>query len=126
MNKKKLDNNYCIVVPLQQFFWWWGFIKMRHEEDFTMFLELCLKTKEVSRLQELFDFFFTMEEKEHLASRMKIIKTLLEKKHSQREISQKMQVSISQITRGSNALKTIDADLLTFIENHMRKLSHEK
>jgi Trp operon repressor len=32
-----------------------------------------------------------------------------------------MQVSISQITRGSNALKIVNDDLLKFIENHVRE-----
>lgn len=86
-----------------------------------MFLDLCLKARENSRLQELFNLFLTIEEKEHLASRMQIIRALLDKKLSQREISDKMQVSISQITRGSNALKIVNNDLLKFIANHVRE-----
>lgn len=95
-------------------------MKMRDEEGWWMFLELCLKTKSPSRLQELFNLFLTIEEKEHLASRMQIIKALLDEKLSQREISDEMKVSISQITRGSNALKIINHDLFKFIENHVR------
>ena len=94
---------------------------MRNDQDFLLFLELCLKTEKVERLQQLFELFLTPEEKEHLASRMRIIKSLLEQKLSQREISEKMRVSISQITRGSNALKIIDDDLLKFIDNHVRQ-----
>jgi len=51
-------------------------MKMRNEEDWSMFLDLCLKTKKTSRLQELFNLFLTIEEKEQLASRMQIIKAL--------------------------------------------------
>ena|ERR1700733_6856220 len=101
-------------------------MKMRNEEDWQMFLDFCLKTKKISRLEELFNLFFTIEEKEHLASRMQIIRALLDKKLSQREISDKMQVSISQITRGSNALKIIDDDFLKFIENYVREYKNEK
>jgi TrpR family trp operon transcriptional repressor len=93
---------------------------MRNEENFLMFLDLCLKTNNSTCLHELFNLFFTIEEKEHLASRMQIIRALLDKKLSQREISENMQVSISQITRGSNALKIANQDLLKFIENHLR------
>jgi Trp operon repressor len=32
-----------------------------------------------------------------------------------------MKVSISQITRGSNALKIISDDLLKFLENYVRR-----
>lgn len=95
-------------------------MKMRGEEGWWMFLDLCLKTKTPSRLHELFNLFLTIEEKEHLASRMQIIRALLDEKLSQREISDKMQVSISQITRGSNALKIVSDDLLKFIENYVR------
>jgi len=70
-----------------------------------MFLDLCLKTKKISRLQELFNLFLTLEEKEHLASLMQIIKALLDEK----------------LSRGSNALKIVNDDLLKFIENYVRK-----
>ncbi len=86
-----------------------------------MFLDLCLETKKSSRLEELLSLFLTIEEKEHLSSRMRIIKALLSEKLSQRKISDEMKVSISQITRGSNALKIISDDLLNFLENYVRR-----
>ena len=93
---------------------------MRNEEGWKMFLDLCLETKKASRLDELLNLFLTIEEKEHLSSRMHIIKALLDEKLSQREISDEMKVSISQITRGSNALKIISDDLLKFLENYVK------
>lgn len=101
-------------------------MKLRNEEDWSMFLDICLKTKKTLRLRELFNLFLTIEEKEHLASRMQIIRALLEEKLSQREISEKMQVSISQITRGSNALKIASDDILKFIESYIRNYKNEK
>jgi TrpR family trp operon transcriptional repressor len=50
---------------------------MRDEEGWKMFLDLCLETKKSSRLEEVFGLFLTIEEKEHLSSRMQIIKALL-------------------------------------------------
>lgn len=94
---------------------------MRDEEGWKMFLDLCLETKKPCRLEELLSLFLTIEEKEHLSSRMQIIKALLSEKLSQREISGEMKVSISQITRGSNALKIISDDLLKFLENYVRR-----
>lgn len=94
---------------------------MRDEEGWKMFLDLCLETKKSSRLEELLSLFLTIEEKEHLSSRMQIIKALLNEKLSQREISDEMKVSISQITRGSNALKIISHDLLKFLESYVRR-----
>ncbi len=93
---------------------------MQGEEGWRMFLDLCLETKKAARLEEVLNLFLTIEEKEHLSSRMQIIKALLDGKLSQREISDEMKVSISQITRGSNALKIINSDLLKFLENYVR------
>lgn len=92
---------------------------MRNREGWKMFLEMCLEAKNGSRLEELFSLFFTIEEKEHLSSRMQIIQALLSDKLSQREISDEMKVSISQITRGSNALKIVSKDLLQFLEKNV-------
>jgi TrpR family trp operon transcriptional repressor len=97
---------------------------MRDKEGWNLFLQLCLETKKSSRLEELLSLFLTIEEKEHLSSRMQIIKSLLSEKLSQREISDEMKVSISQITRGSNALKIVSDDLLKFLKNYLMK--HEK
>ena len=94
---------------------------MREKKGWKMFLDLCLKTKKTSRLEELLNLFLTIEEKEHLASRMQIIKALLNDTLPQREISEEMKVSISQITRGSNALKIISDDLSQFLKNYVRK-----
>lgn len=94
---------------------------MRDDEGWRIFLDLCLETKKSSRLEELLNLFLTIEEKEHLSSRMQIIKALLSEKSSQREISDEMKVSISQITRGSNALKIISDDLLQFLTNYVKR-----
>jgi TrpR family transcriptional regulator, trp operon repressor len=75
------------------------------------FLELCTETRTPQELERLFDLFMSIEEKETLAARFLIIQALLRKKLSQREIAKTLGVSISQITRGSNALKMIDDDL---------------
>ncbi len=60
-------------------------------------------------LVNLFNLFLTLEEKEIIASRTEIVKALLGEKMTQREIAQARGVSISQITRGSNALKIVPA-----------------
>lgn len=99
---------------------------MRDDAGWEMFLELCMKAKKTSRLEELLNLFLTIEEKEHLSSRMQIVKALLNEKLSQREISDEKKVSISQITRGSNALKIISDDLLKFLENYVRKYKKDE
>ena len=53
------------------------------EKDWHDFLKLCCKLKSEKDLENLFDLFFTLEEKEVLASRFVIIKKLLEEKLTQ-------------------------------------------
>ena len=79
------------------------------------FLKLCCKVNKEEEMHALFDLFFTIEEKETLASRFLIIKALLEGKLTQREIAETFSVSIAQITRGSNALKIISPALKEFL-----------
>ncbi|NNM43618.1 MAG: trp operon repressor [Chlamydiae bacterium] len=73
-------------------------------------------------LSALFDLFLTIEEKETLASRFLIVRALFEGKLTQREIAEKYKVSISQITRGSNAMKIIEGKLKRFLESKLEKL----
>ena len=74
-------------------------------------LALLARAPSEALLRELFDLLFTLEEKIMINQRCLIIQALREGKLSQREISQKLHVSIAQITRGSNALKTISPNL---------------
>lgn len=84
------------------------------------FLELCTKAQSTADLDRLFNLFLTFEEKELLASRCLIIKELLEGKMTQRELAKTYQVSIAQITRGSNALKVIDQTMKNFLEKNLK------
>jgi TrpR family transcriptional regulator, trp operon repressor len=79
------------------------------------FLELCSKIKNPENFNRFFELFLTIEERENIASRYLIIKALLEGKITQRELAETHKVSIAQITRGSNALKTIDSEFKKFL-----------
>jgi len=91
--------------------------KKSAKESWRSFLELCSKIHTPEELGRFFDLFLTYEEKETLASRYLIIKSLIENQITQREISSQFHVSIAQITRGSNALKTIDPKLKKLLKN---------
>lgn len=93
---------------------------MKNDEIFKEFCALCLKAKDEKELKKLFHLFLTHEERESLSARFLIVKALLEKEMTQREISERYKVSIAQITRGSNSLKIIDEDLAKFLEKHLR------
>ncbi|MBA4697363.1 MAG: trp operon repressor [Legionella sp.] len=81
------------------------------------FLHACLKMNDPAEFQLFFDLFFTVEEKQNIASRYLIIKELLAHELTQREICKVHQVSIAQITRGSNALKTLDDSQLNALKD---------
>lgn len=83
------------------------------------FLKLCTKIDSPEELGQLFDLFLTIEEKETLASRFLIIKALIEGNLTQREIAETSKVSIAQITRGSNALKIISAELRELLKSRL-------
>lgn len=75
------------------------------------FLTLCSQFHSPEEFKKLFDLFLTIEEKETIGRRFLIVKALHEGKLTQREIASDFNVSIAQITRGSNALKVIDPAL---------------
>lgn len=94
-------------------------MKSGSQKGWQGFLELCEKAQEKER-EELFSLFFTYEEKEDLAGRYMIIKALLDEDLTQREIAEQSGVSISKITRGSNALKIISPKLLNFLKTNIK------
>lgn len=75
------------------------------------FFKLCQTIKDPAQLQEFFEIFLAQEEIEMLSARFWIIRALLKGDLTQREIAKKYGVSIAQITRGSNALKSISPKL---------------
>lgn len=87
-----------------------------HSLGWDTFLALCSKLQSKKELDRFFDLFLTIEEKNLLSSRTLIIKELLEDKLTQREIAKIHQVSIAQITRGSNALKRMDPATKKFLQ----------
>ena len=83
------------------------------------FIDLCLSCTNESLFEALFDLFLTEEEKSDLALRYLIVKELLKKEKSQREIAKSLNVSIAKITRGSNELKRIDKKLLKHLKDKL-------
>jgi TrpR family trp operon transcriptional repressor len=92
--------------------------KKSDEDGWQGFLALCAKARSSEEVKRLFELFLTLEEKEVLGRRYLIVKALESGKLTQREIAEKFKVSISQITRGSNALKIIGADLRKFLKEY--------
>ncbi len=86
------------------------------EDGWRGFLNLCLKVGGKKQLHDLLVLMTTEEERKDLAARYLIVKGLIQKKKTQRELAKELKVSIANITRGSNFLKTIGADLIQYLE----------
>ena len=82
------------------------------------FLKLCLAAENEKILTEFFELMFTAEERSSLETRCGIIRSLLNQKIPQRQISEELKVSIAKITRGSNELKRISPRLKQFLLAH--------
>jgi TrpR family trp operon transcriptional repressor len=89
-----------------------GKSKIEKDQGLQLFLKLCRRKSIQPKLDELLSLFFTPEERENISQRARIIQALIENKMTQREIAEYSNVSIGQITRGSNAIKIISPQLL--------------
>lgn len=89
------------------------------EEGWWRFLELCSKLSSTDQLNELFDLFLTHEERDAIALRVMLVNRLLEQKQSQQVIAKELGISLSKMTRGSNAMKTIKPQLREFLKSQL-------
>jgi TrpR family trp operon transcriptional repressor len=89
------------------------------EDGWWQFLDLVKKVQDKKQLQDLFDLFFTHEEREDFAKRYLVVRALLQNELPQREIAQKYHVSIFKITRGSNALKRVSKQVKELLFKNM-------
>jgi TrpR family trp operon transcriptional repressor len=92
---------------------------MNNKENWQNFITLIETSVKKGNLAELCQYIFTPEEREQLATRVSLTKALLQAELSQREIAEQFSVSISKITRGSNALKMIDDKLKQFLTKNI-------
>lgn len=84
------------------------------------FLSLCRHIKNEEELDELFRLLLTLDEQDQISTRVQLLKALLKGDQTQRVIAEDLQISIAKITRGSNALKTISAELRGYLLKRLR------
>ena len=87
--------------------------QLKTQSDFAWqdFISHCHTLNSEDELAEFFDTFLTSTEKFEFANRLKIIKELLRDEKTQRDIARDLKVSLANVTRGSNVLKTSKYDL---------------
>ncbi|QIW16040.1 Trp operon repressor [Pasteurellaceae bacterium RH1A] len=87
----------------------------RDPQEWQDFLELVRQAVAEDKLEELLSIMLTPDERSSLGLRVQIVGLLLGNQHSQREIQQRLNTSAATITRGSNQLKTIDPQILAWV-----------
>lgn len=92
---------------------------MQEQKGWQLFLKLCTTASKKGNLEQLLQFLLTDEEVAQLEKRVLLVQALLSEEATQREIAKNLQVSISKITRGSNSLKHINADLKVFLRDQL-------
>ncbi|MCX8514081.1 MAG: trp operon repressor [Burkholderiales bacterium] len=70
-------------------------------------LEKFSKLKTTKELFMFFEIFLTYTEREEFIKRFRIMHELINGKKTQREIARDLKVSIANVSRGSNVLKTL-------------------
>jgi Trp operon repressor len=80
------------------------------------FMENCLKQNRRQDLEIFFNVFLTVSEKDELSKRFNIILELLKGTKTQREIARDLGVSIANVSRGANVLKTYPQNIKEILQ----------
>lgn len=81
---------------------------MKQSQNWQTFINNCHLLTESKELQKFLELVLTPSEIEKIAARYQILLELSSEELTQREIAQKIGVSIFNITRGANQLKLAD------------------
>lgn len=77
---------------------------MRDKEHYKELFELILNLKNYDEVESFISDILTPQELDAVAERWQIVKMLLEGKHSQRDIAEKLSVAIATVTRGNRQI----------------------
>lgn len=81
------------------------------QSNWKSLVKLLQQTNDEIEMRMLLDFLFTLEEKNKISNRYALAQEMIIVEKSQREIAQSLGVSISTVTRCSNALKVLPDEI---------------
>ncbi len=91
----------------------------RDAQEWQQFTTLLRQAVLEDKLEQFFSLFLTADERGALGLRTQIVRYLLENELSQREMQQKLNTSAATITRGSNMLKILEPEFLTWVNEKL-------
>lgn len=97
-------------------------LNQRPPHEWQAFVSLLKQAVAEDKIDALLSMLLTADERSSFGLRVQIIQALLDSQYSQREIQQQLNTSAATITRGSNMLKTVEPDILQWVN---RKLNGE-
>ncbi|AIK17158.1 trp operon repressor [Glaesserella parasuis] len=93
--------------------------QQRDPKEWQQFVDLLKQAVAEDKTDALLSMLLTTDERTSLGLRVQIVRALLENQISQREIQQQLNTSAATITRGSNMLKTVEPDILKWIDTKL-------
>lgn len=103
---------------------------MKHldkNDEWNQFVRLLTSIQSEELMDQMLHLFLTINEREYVVDRHKIVKALLTTDKTQRKIAEELEVSIAKITVGSNELKRMPEELLDYFKKQVKKMeTHEK
>ncbi|MDG6827599.1 trp operon repressor [Glaesserella parasuis] len=93
--------------------------QQRDPKEWQQFVALLKQAVAEDKTDALLSMLLTSDERTSLGLRVQIVRALLENQISQREIQQQLNTSAATITRGSNMLKTVEPDILKWIDTKL-------
>lgn len=94
-------------------------LNQRDPQEWQQFVDLLKQAVREDKTDELLAMFLTADERSSLGLRVQIIRELLNSQRPQREIQQQLNTSAATITRGSNMLKTVERETLTWVNQKL-------
>ncbi|HLX55353.1 MAG TPA: trp operon repressor [Aquella sp.] len=89
---------------------------MKNDCAWHEFLQQCMKFDKIEELEEFFNVFLTISEREEIPKRLQIVNELLKGEKTQREIAESLKVSIANVTRASNIIKSEQYNLTKLLK----------
>jgi TrpR family trp operon transcriptional repressor len=96
------------------------------EDEWNQLIKLFTNVKSEDLMEQMLHLLLTINEREFLVDRNKIVKALLTSESPQRQIAEDLGVSIAKITVGSNELKRTPPELISYFKKQVKNIDKKR